>query len=327
MNLSCWYQLVLCIVSLAYAGCTDGLAPAATSSEGYLVGMADARIFYRVEGSGPDTVVVVHGGPGAGMQAIRPDFGPLGAHHTVIYYDQRGGGHSTLPIDTTHLGPAYHVGDLEALRQFFGLDRMNVVAHSFGAVLIAEYALQHPDRLARIVFLGATGPSRAAAAELAQASFGNADTTLLQQMQEPLFALLSGNADDPVAACRAYHVAHNKVVAAHPSKAQGSECLMEPDALRYYFRYTAQLGPALFGDWDYTSLRHAPSAPLLVIYGDDEPEALAVQRLWVTGRPEGRLLVVPETGKQAHADQPDVVFSAIDVFFDGHWPEGAMAVP
>ena len=32
-------------------------------------GRDDVRLFYRIEGSGPDTVVVVHGGPGAGMDA------------------------------------------------------------------------------------------------------------------------------------------------------------------------------------------------------------------------------------------------------------------
>lgn len=68
--------------------------------EGYLAGADDTRLFYRVMGTGPDTVVVVHGGPGAGMNAVLPDLGPLARKRTVVYFDQRGGDRSELPVDT-----------------------------------------------------------------------------------------------------------------------------------------------------------------------------------------------------------------------------------
>ena len=58
------------------------------------------RLHYRILGSAPDTVVAVHGGPGAGMQAILPELEPLAENHTLIFYDQRGGGLSELPADT-----------------------------------------------------------------------------------------------------------------------------------------------------------------------------------------------------------------------------------
>ena len=57
--------------------------------EGYLQGADDVRLYYRVVGSASDTIVAVHGGPGAGMNAFLPDIEPLAQNHTVIFYDQR----------------------------------------------------------------------------------------------------------------------------------------------------------------------------------------------------------------------------------------------
>lgn len=88
---------------------------ATTPREGYLVGSGGVRIFYRVVGNGPDTIVSIHGGPGGDMNNIAPDLGRLGTRHVVIYYDQRGGGRSELPADTTLLDARYFVEDLEAV--------------------------------------------------------------------------------------------------------------------------------------------------------------------------------------------------------------------
>ncbi|HVR42359.1 MAG TPA: alpha/beta fold hydrolase [Thermoanaerobaculia bacterium] len=102
------------------------------AEEGFLEGAGGARIFYRVVGTGAETAVAVHGGPGAGMNAFFSDLLPLAAGYRVIFYDQRGGGRSDLPADTALLDARHHVEDLEAVRRHFGLERMSVVAHSFG---------------------------------------------------------------------------------------------------------------------------------------------------------------------------------------------------
>jgi len=204
---------------------------------------------------------------------------------------------------------------------------MNVLAHSFGSLVVAEYARRYPDLLARVIFLGSTGPRRSAAARLVRGQFADADSALLRSMYEPLAELLSGTADDPVSACQTYHERGAELAESLGRRGptpRGSERLMEPDALRYYFRYTAQVGPRLFGDWDYTvGLESFPGA-LLVIYGADDADGLAVQGEWVTAVHDARLLAVPGAGKAVHVERPDAVFSAIDEFLDGRWPEGAL---
>jgi proline iminopeptidase len=299
--------------------------------EGYLAGAGGARIFYRVVGTGPDTVVAVHGGPGAGMNAFFPDVKPLAAHHTVIFYDQRGGGRSELPADTTLLDARFHVEDLEAVRQYFHLERMSVLAHSFGSILVAKYAEAHSERLARLLFVGAVGPRRrgnAGAAAVAQSPYARADSATLRRLFGVMEALMTGTATDPIASCHEYEAINRQLALARGDSIrwQGSSCDMPVEAVRYYYHYTARLGPEYFGDWDFTSTLRGVSAPLLVVYGENDAIGILAQRAWVAALPNARLLLVPGAGKGTLADRPDLVFPAIDEFLAGRWPQGAVPV-
>ncbi|HMB91161.1 MAG TPA: alpha/beta hydrolase [Rhodothermales bacterium] len=315
---------------LTITSCSSSPDSTVVDNTGYIEGSDGVRLFYRIAGAGSDTVVVVHGGPGAGMDAVRLDFGPLSTGRTVIYYDQRGGGKSTLPTDTTLLGAHHHVGVLEAVRQYFGFEQMDVVAHSFGSIIVAEYATLYPHRLRRIVFVGATGPRRSSAGALARGRFVDADTSLLREMYQPMSELLSGTADNPVAACEAYREAGAKLAESlgEPSvEGRGSECLMAASALSYYFRYTAQIGPASVGKWDYTTTLGSLKAPLLVIYGARDSEGIAVQREWMEAVDSARLLAITEAGKAVHVERPESVFEAINAFLGGRWPADAEQIP
>ncbi len=288
-------------------------------------GAAGARIFYQVAGAGDDTLVVLHGGRGVGINGIRPDVEPLARDHVVIFYDQRGGGRSTLPEDTTHLAPQYFTGDLEAIRAHFWLDRMNLVAHSFGAIVAAEYARAHPGRVGRMVFLGATGPSRKEAAQFYRRQPATTDTASARKRFELLQSLMEGKAADPVAACREYERLSRALARAAGEFAdfRNSTCDMPAPAVRYGYHYTARLSPELFGSWDYTkSLRHV-TAPLLVIDGERDTLGLAMERAWVRALPNARLLIIPDAGRSAHAERPDAVFPAVRLFLKGRWPQGA----
>ncbi len=321
-------SIVLVVMFFAISGPVRSQQPSADArpvEEGYLTGANDARLFYRVVGVSRDTIVAVHGGPGAGMNAFYPEVKPLAQNHTVIFYDQRGGGRSELPADTTKLHARFFVKDLEAVRRHFGLGRMKIVAHSFGAVLVARYMQKSPTRVERTVFLGATGPKRKEAAKLARSQYAEMDSTIRRRLGKIFGLLKSGKAEDPVALCREYGrliegLANKK---GEPTNWRGSTCDAPPEAVRYYYRYTAWIAPDTFGDWDFTNNLDHVSAPLLVIYGDRDSLALEQQRAWAEAVPHGRLFVVPDAGKGAIADRPDLVFPALHTFLGGDWPEGA----
>lgn len=293
--------------------------------EGYLQSADDVRLYYRIVGSAPDTLVAVHGGPGAGMNAFYPDVKPLARDFTIIFYDQRGGGRSELPADSSRLNARYFVEDLEAVRRQFGLPRMKVIAHSFGAILVASYIRSYPDKLERAVFMGATGPKRSEAGKLAQKRFAEMDSVTLMHLGSVMRPLLTGTAVDPLAACKEYENIWSASATKRglPNKWQGSTCDAPPEAVAYYYHYTAQITPATFGDWDFTTGFDTISMPLLVVYGALDSLALPLQRAWAQAFPNARLLMVPNAGKGAIADRPDIVLPALKLFFNGTWPQEA----
>ena len=54
------------------------------------------RLFFRAVGTGRDTLVGVHGDFGFTLDYSPDDFLPLTDRHTLIFYDQRGTGRSSL---------------------------------------------------------------------------------------------------------------------------------------------------------------------------------------------------------------------------------------
>lgn len=291
-------------------------SPALADTTGRIPTRDGLSLFYRVVGSHPDTLVAIHGGPGAGMNAILPDFEPLTRSHTVVFYDQRGGGLSSLPADTTQLDADRFVDDLEDVRRYFGIDRLTVVAHSFGAILTAAYAQRYPYRLDRIVFLGATGPVREVEGRRGREKYERMDEADQARMRALLGPLFGGKTEDPVAACRAYEAFGRELDRKQGVRNawKGSVCDNPPEAVRYYYLHTARKTPSSFGNWDFTTGLEAVSAPVLVVSGRVDSLSTSIQQSWVDAFPKARLLLFDDASKGAIADHPEAVSRAIRAF-------------
>jgi proline iminopeptidase len=89
-------------------------------------------------------LLVVHGGPGETHHVLRPHLDALAsADRRVVYYDQR-----REPVPHSR-----HVADLDEVRQALGVERIDLLGFSWGAVLAVLYALEHPSRVARLVLV------------------------------------------------------------------------------------------------------------------------------------------------------------------------------
>src|SRR5688572_30845329 len=122
-------KLLIALVSLMLGAAQPAPAP----NTGFITSDDGTRLFYRIEGEGTQTLVVVHGGPANSLESIRPDLAPLARGRRVIYYDQRGNGRSQLVEDDQGLALDRHIADLEALRRHFRLERMTLLGNSWAA--------------------------------------------------------------------------------------------------------------------------------------------------------------------------------------------------
>lgn len=100
-------------------------------------------------------VVVLHGGPGVpDLDENRKVFAPLTASGLdVLLYAQVGTGASARLPDPRGYSRERDAADLEALRQSLDLPRLLLVGHSYGGTVAAQYAADHPDRVAGMVLL------------------------------------------------------------------------------------------------------------------------------------------------------------------------------
>jgi proline iminopeptidase len=98
-------------------------------------------------------LVLCHGGPGL-WDYFDAVAALLGGYARIIRWDQRGCGRSQ------RRGPytvARFVADLEAIRQQIGAPQIGLLGHSWGAMLALRYALDHPDRVSRLIYVSGTG--------------------------------------------------------------------------------------------------------------------------------------------------------------------------
>ncbi|MQY14921.1 Proline iminopeptidase [Streptomyces sp. RB5] len=109
------------------------------------------ELTYHVRGTGEPLICV----PGGAMRASAylGDLGGLTASRRLVLLDLRGTGDSAVPDDKSTYRCDRQVPDLEALRVHLGLERVDLLAHSAGTNLALLYALRHPRRVRRMVFL------------------------------------------------------------------------------------------------------------------------------------------------------------------------------
>ncbi|HSE38027.1 MAG TPA: alpha/beta fold hydrolase [Blastocatellia bacterium] len=114
-------------------------------------GMAEVngtRLYYETAGEGP-AVVLIHGGL-VDSRLWDDQMKAFAKHHRVVRYDLRGFGRSAAAPE-----PFSHVEDLRALMDFLKIERATVVGLSLGGIIAADFALEHPDRVERLVLVGA----------------------------------------------------------------------------------------------------------------------------------------------------------------------------
>jgi pimeloyl-ACP methyl ester carboxylesterase len=85
------------------------------------------------------------------------DLGGLTATRRLILLDTRAGGRSEVPDDRSTVSFTSQARDVEALRGHLDLDRLDILAHSAGALTAQEYAARHPGRVRRLVLVTPVG--------------------------------------------------------------------------------------------------------------------------------------------------------------------------
>ena len=177
------------------------------------------EIAYRLLGDGPP-LVCLPGGPGRAAGYLG-DLGGLDRSRRLVLLDPRGVGLSADPADPATFRVDRLTGDVESLRAHLGLDRMDLLAHSAGAVLATLYAAAYPQHLSRLILVT---PGLAAAG--------------VEGTEEQFRAALARRAAEPW----------------YPAALAALEKIMAGDLSMEAFRTSR---PFFYGRWDQAAQAHA----------------------------------------------------------------------
>ena len=310
-----------CLAGAAALLLACGPAIPAPATEGTVIVSPNTRILFGVYGDGADTAVVLHGGPGLHYGYLVPALAGLLPGRTLIFYDQRGRGRSTV-ADTLALSPDSDVADLEALRRRFRLERMTLIGHHWGAAIAGLYAMRHPDHVSRILMvspfivhpsfaydfalLGARGTDRAGAAAAYNAIATPGDAVAFCRAY-PWWSFLPTPADSP----------------AVMTASQSRLCDLPGDRLEGGEAVKRAMLRSL-GSWSWREGLNAVKAPVLIVEGHGPPIVESAARRWAEHLPNARLILLASPHLYPWAGDAAEFARAADRFLRGGWPDGSL---
>lgn len=265
----------------------------------------DLTLWYRVAGpSHGIPVIYLHGGPAEGSQGLAHTAGPLLEQKLrMVYFDQRGAGHSARPEDPSRYAMDLLVQDIERLRQQLHADKIALLGHSYGSILALEYASKFPSHVARMLLVGAVVDQPAAT---------NLECERLRTEAPEAYALAVKAADQPGdPTCiplegfkgpskRAYFL---RVSGAKPGTLEKLDASDAAEKISIGGpAYMALADPELHYRFNGTSKL---TMPVLIVEGAKDrlvdPMPL---RPFAAKLPRGRMIIYPDSGHFVYVDEP-----------------------
>ena len=282
-------------------------------TEGFL-DVGPGRVWYEMAGDGKETVVLLHGGPGASSDYLAPLMCLADEGYRVVRYEQLGSRRSDKPDDPSLWQVDRFVDELEMVRQALGLDRMHVLGQSWGVFLALAYALRDHNQqhlCSLILSSGAASTAECVAGmQRLRAQLPLADQDVLARYEA------TGDTGHPT-----YFAVIEKLYRRHlcrveplpPPLAESSRHLALPV-------YHTMWGPNEFcctgtlRDWDVTDRLGEIRVPTLILHGryDEVVPACGETLRW--GIRGSRLHIFEESSHSAHLEEPERYVSVLHEF-------------
>ena len=148
------FVLLVALFALGYIlTIGDHTVPATVAQDPSLPSITINGYTYHGETFGdPENPVVItlHGGPGSDYRSIL-NLQQLADEYYVVFFDQRGAGLSPR-VNPEEITLASTIADLDAIVEYYGKgQKVNLVGHSWGAMLASAYLGQYPEKVDHVV--------------------------------------------------------------------------------------------------------------------------------------------------------------------------------
>jgi len=300
-------------------------------SQKWLV-QADIELAHIAVGEGQN-VLVIHGGPG--QPCLQPMTGleALTSEYRFHYYDQRGCGESTRPIDRFEsknmyenmmtldqtLGLGAQIADIERIRQILGDDKLILIGHSWGGFLASLYAAEFPEHVEALILVSPANtlvmPQPDAESDLfaaVRAKLPAAEQAEFDTFMKDYFdfnTLFQKSEADLIAMNEQFGKYYLKIMDVETKWPEQGK----PGGWMVWAGYVS-----MGQQHDYRAALRAVTAPVLVIHGADDLQSEAATRLYVDAFPHAELTVIENAGHFTFEEQPDQFASIVKSFLEGY---------
>lgn len=302
------------------------IPPKQLNDENFWTVEEDIKLYHYWDGAGR-SVLVIHGGPGYPFNKPLSGLKPLTDNYKFIYYDQRGCGKSTRPINSFSssnyyenmttldktLGIGAQVADIERIRRIIGEDNIIIIGHSFGAFLTSMYAAEFPENVKAMILVS---PASVLVMPAEDGDlFEAVNSHLPQDMKNEYAGFLKRYFD----------------FGAIFSKTEADLVSMNSEFAKYYGAAYKTLNNAIptegklteGGGWmvqamyfsmgkrhDYRNSLKNVKAPVLIIHGENDLQSEKASRIYADCFPNSRFYVIKNAGHFSFSEQPEE-FSAV----------------
>lgn len=281
------------------------------------------RIYFDVEGVGSvadgpimrqkPVCFVLHGGPGSDHTGYKPYLTPLSEYMQFVYIDNRGSGFSDEGPQSSYT-LENNVADVEALREYLGLEKFVIMGRPYGGIVAQSYAVKYPERLSGLILLVTTpsyrfieGAKKVIAAkgtEEQQAVVAKIFSGTLSSNEE----LMSGShAMDPLYMYSYKQPTEEEMVLIEEAMKRPKHCYQ---ALNEAFRESG-----FIYTYDVTAQLHRITAPTLIIGGRHDWITSAEESIEIAkGIPENELHIFEQSSHDIMIDEYDLFLETVTSF-------------
>jgi proline iminopeptidase len=290
-----------------------------TGSDTWLV-EPEIELAHFVAGEGRN-VLVVHGGPGEPFPQPIHGLEPLTGDFRFHYYDQRGCGESSRPIDrfdspNTYenmtnldrtLGLGAQIADIERIRHILGDEQLILIGHSWGGFLASLYAAEFPEHVEALVLVSPANtlimPQPDSDSDLfasVRAELSPEEQAEYDAFMEEYFdfgGLFNKSEDDLIAMNEKFGEYYIKTVDVSETDTGPRP---RPGGWMVWAQYVS-MGQR----HDYSQALKDVNVPVLVIHGADDLQSESASRLYAEAFPDAEFAVIQNASHFSFDQQPE----------------------
>ncbi|MCP4358499.1 MAG: alpha/beta hydrolase [Chloroflexi bacterium] len=300
--------------------------PAQTGDAEFWQVEEDIQLHHFAAGNGRN-ILIIHGGPGQPFTQPLPGLEPLTNEYQFHYYDQRGSGQSSRPIDTFSsnnyyenmtvldqtLGLGAQIADIERIRQILGEEQLIIIGHSFGGFLASLYAAEFPQHVESLILI-----APADVLVMPQES-GGLFEEVRRKLPENMQAEYDAYLDEYLDFGNIFNKSEADLVQLNNQFAQYYEAVADVPAL------DQEQGKA--GGWmtmaiyfsigsrhDFRDALQVVDAPVLIVHGANDIQTEAASRIYVDAFANADFQIIEDAGHFSFVEQPEALATAVTDF-------------